>query len=142
MTKAIAFRIMLAAVGLAHLALGLAANLGSQDTLGRIVTQFYGASLDVNPQMHHVLRILGVFMIGIGMMAIWACGNPQRHQAVVLGLIAILVLRVLQRIMLAKEIESAFNISPTRIWVQAGFFLAAAVLLFVLRPTSSGGSGS
>jgi uncharacterized protein DUF4345 len=137
MTKGNAFRVLLALVGLAHLALGLTANLAPPETLARVVSDSYGATLEVTPQMQHVLRILGVFMIGIGMMALWACGNPQRHPTVVLGIVAILLLRVLQRVMLAKEIETAFNISPARLWVQAGFFLIIAVALFLLRPRAN-----
>jgi hypothetical protein len=134
MTKGVAFRIVLTLVGLAHLALGLAANLAPPETLAKLVTGFYGATLDLTPQVHHVVRILGAFMIGIGMMAIWACPNPQRHPAVVLGIIAILLLRVLQRIAFAHEISKAFGVSSSRLWIQAAFFLITAIVLFALRP--------
>jgi hypothetical protein len=139
MTKGIAFRAVLMLVGLAHLILGLAANVAPPETLTKIVAEFYGATLDVTPQVHHVLRILGVFMIGIGMMAIWACANPQRHQAVVFGIIAILILRVLQRIAFAQEISKAFGVSPVRLWVQVAFFLITAIALFALRPKATPG---
>lgn len=142
MTKANAFRLLLALVGLAHLALGLTANLAPPDTIATVVSDSYGATLDVTPQMHHVLRILGVFMIGIGLMALWACGRPQRHPTVVLGIVAILLLRVLQRVMLANEIQSTFHISPARIWIQAGFFLITAVVLFALRPRADTATSS
>ncbi len=134
MNREIALRVLLALVGLAHLALGMMANLAGPATITRLISEFYGANLEVTPQMQHVIRILGVFMIGIGMMAIWACSDPRRHQVVILGIVAILVLRVLQRIMLAQEIGATFNISPARIWTQAAFFLAIAVALFWLRP--------
>jgi hypothetical protein len=136
MRKAIAFRVMLALVGVAHLSWGVAANLGPPETLTKIVTQVYGASLDLTPQVHHVLRILGAFMIGIGLMALWACVNPQRHQAVVFGIIVILILRVVQRIVFAREISKAFDISPTRLWLQVAFFAITALALFALRPKS------
>jgi hypothetical protein len=136
MKKAIAFRVVLTVVGLAHLLLGVAANLGPPEMLTKIVTQFYGASLDLTPQMHHVLRILGAFMVGIGLMALWACANPQRHQAVVFGIIAILIVRVVQRIVFAREISKAFDLSPTRLWLQVAFFALTALALFALRPKS------
>src|SRR3990172_10529565 len=104
MNKNIAFRVLLALVGLAHLVLGLIANLAPPELLAKVVSASYGAVIEVTPQSHHVIRILGVFMIGIGMMALWACRDPQRNQAVVLGIIAILILRVLQRVMLVQEI--------------------------------------
>ena len=134
MNREVALRIVLALVGLAHLALGMIANLAGPDSLVRVVSGFYGATLEMTPALHHVVRILGVFMIGIGMMALWACSDPRRNQVVILGLIAILILRVLQRIMLAQEIASTFNISTTRLYTQAAFFLATAIALFLLRP--------
>jgi hypothetical protein len=133
MTKETALRIMLALVGLAHLVLGLIANLAPPETLVKIVSESYGATLEVTPQAHHVVRILGVFMIGIGVMAGLACRDPQRNQAIIMGIITVLVLRVIQRVVLAQEISSTFHISSSRLWGQAVFFLIVAVALFVLR---------
>ena len=115
MNKETALRLVLALVGLSHLVLGLIANVAPADLLTKIVSGFYGASLQITPQLHHVIRILGVFMIGIGMMAMWACRDPQRNQVVIIGIIAILVLRVLQRLLLTQEITSSFNLSSARI---------------------------
>jgi|SRR5882724_6564818 len=134
MNKEIALRIVLAFVGLAHLVLGLLANLAPPELLVKIVSAFYGANIEVTAQAHHVLRILGAFMIGIGVMALLACRDPRRNQAIIMGIITVLVLRVIQRVVLAREISSTFNISPAHLWAQAAFFLIVAIALFVLRP--------
>jgi hypothetical protein len=133
MNKETALRVLLALVALAHLVLGLIANLASPETLARIVSQSYGATIEVTSQAHHVVRILGVFMIGIGVMAGLACRDPRRNQAIIMGIITILVLRVVQRVVLAQEIISTFHISSSRLWGQAAFFLIIAIALFVLR---------
>ena len=137
MKRETAFRILLALVGLAHLALGLIANLAPPETVAKVVSGFYSATLDVTPPLHHVIRILGVFMIGIGLMALWACRDPQRNQAIILGIITVLVLRVIQRVVFAQEITSAFHISSGRVWLQVEFFLLTAIALFALRPKAA-----
>ena len=137
MMKDAALRIVLLLVGLAHLVLGLIANLASPETVAKVVSQSYGATIEVTAQAHHVLRILGVFMIGIGVMAGLACRDPRRNQAVIMGIITVLILRVVQRVLLAQEIASTFHISPARLWSQAAFFLLIAIILFVLRPKTS-----
>lgn len=134
MKRETAFKLLLALVGVAHLALGLAANFAPPDLLGKVVAEFYGATLDVTPQSHHVVRIVGAFMVGIGAMAFLACCDPQRNQAVILGIIVILAVRVVQRLVFAQELISTFNIPPARLWLQVTFFLLTAVALFVLRP--------
>ncbi|MBZ0088887.1 MAG: hypothetical protein K8H90_00765, partial [Thermoanaerobaculia bacterium] len=53
------------------------------------------------------------------------------------GIAVLLLLRVVQRVLFADEIQSVFGVSPTRIWVQAGLFAALAVALWFLRPPSA-----
>lgn len=137
MNKNTSLRVLLALVGLAHLALGLIANLAPPEMLVKVVTTFYGATIDVTAQSHHVIRIVGAFMIGISVMAFLACRDPQRNQAIIMGIITVLVLRVVQRILFAQEIGSAFNIPASRIWLQIAFFLITAIALFVLRPKAA-----
>lgn len=137
MNKDTAFKIVLALVGLAHLVLGLIANLAPPEMLVKVVSAFYGATVEVTAQSHHVIRIVGAFMLGVAAMAFLACRDPLRNQAVITGIIIVLLLRVLQRIVFAGEISSAFNIPSARIWVQAAFFLITAIALLVLRPKAS-----
>lgn len=134
MNRDTAFKLLLALVGVAHLALGLIANLAPSEMLVKVVAEFYGATIEVTAQSHHVIRIVGAFMIGVGMMAFLACRNPQRNQAVIFGIITVLVLRVIQRVVFAHELSSTFNIPPARVWLQVTFFLLTAIALFVLRP--------
>lgn len=137
MNRDLAFKVLLALVGLAHLALGLLANVAPAGALSSVVSTVYGASIDVSAQSHHVIRIVGAFMIGVAIMAFLAARDPQRNQAIVLGIAAVLLLRVVQRLAFAQEIASAFQVSQGRIWVQAAFFLATALALLILRPRTS-----
>ena len=140
MNRNMALRLVLVLVGLAHLALGLIANLAPPDTLVRVGSGFYGASIELTPQVHHLTRIVGAFMIGVSVMAFLASLNPQRNKAVILGIVVVLLLRVAQRVVLASEITTAFGIASARIWIQAAFFLLTAIALIVLWPRSPGRS--
>ena len=137
MNKKLALQILLLLVGIAHLALGLLANLAPPGMLVNVAAQSYGAAIEVTPQLHHVIRILGAFMLGVGGLALVAGRDPGRHRAIILGIGLILVLRVIQRVAAMHEVTAAFGISSARIWVQAGFFLAIAAALLVLRPKSA-----
>ncbi|HUG09418.1 MAG TPA: hypothetical protein VMM36_00305 [Opitutaceae bacterium] len=134
MNKKLVLQVLLVFVGVSHLALGLLANLASSDTLTSASSLVYGAAVEVSPQLHHLIRMLGAFMLGVGALAFVASRDPQRHGAIVRGIAGILVLRVIQRVVAGDEIMSAFGISPARLWVQAVFFLALALaLLFLVR---------
>jgi len=137
MNRNTAFRVLLALVGITHLVLGLIANLAQPEMLVKVVSAFYGATVEVTAQSHHVIRIVGAFMIGIAAMAFLACRDPLRNQAVTTGIIIVLLLRVLQRIVFAGEISSAFNLPSARIWLQIAFFLITAIALLVLRPKAA-----
>jgi hypothetical protein len=134
MNRDTALKLLLALVGLAHLVLGLIANVAPPDLLVKVASVFYGATVEVTGQSHHVIRIVGAFMIGVAVMAFLACRDPQHNQAIVLGIITVLVLRVIQRIVFAQEITGAFQVPAARVWLQVAFFLLTAIALFVLRP--------
>jgi hypothetical protein len=136
MKRDTAFKLLLALVGISHLVLGLVANLAPPEMLANVVAEFYGANIEVTTQSHHVIRIVGAFMIGVAVMAFLVCRDPQRNQAVIFGIITILVLRVIQRVVFAPELSGVFDIPPVRIWLQVLFFLLTAIALFVLRPKS------
>lgn len=137
MNKDMAFKVLLALVGVAHLVLGLIANLAPPETLVSVVSNFYGATVEVAAQSHHLIRMIGAFMIGISVMAFLACRDPQRNQAIVTGIITVLVLRALQRIVFAQELTSGFHIPAGRVWLQVAFFLLIACALLVLRPKAA-----
>ena len=134
MNRDTALKVLLALVGLAHLMLGLIANVAPPETLVKVASVFYGATVEVTSQSHHVIRIVGAFMIGVAVMAFLACRDPQHNQAIILGIITVLVLRVIQRIVFAQEITGAFQVPTARVWLQVAFFLLTAIALFVLRP--------
>jgi len=123
---------LLAFVCLSHLFFGLIAFIGPAGPVRAVAARLYDADLQLTPQLQHVVRILGAFMIAIGVLAGLAALYPQRSGPVVIGVAVLLVLRVLQRAIFAGEVRDAFGVSTAHLWVQSLFFLALAAALGAL----------
>lgn len=134
MSRRTALRALLAVVFLAHLVLGLIGFVSLPGPLTATVESAYGASVDLTPQLQHVVRVLGAFMLAVAFLAAAAWRDPERNRAVVLGVVVLLVLRATQRLVFADDVHEAFGLSYARLWSQAIFFYALAAALFVLRP--------
>ena len=142
MNKLSALRIILAIICVAHLVLGMCALVAPADALAKVAAASYGASLDITPQMHHVIRILGAFMVAVGVMAGMAAYQPGKHRGIIVGIVLLLVIRVAQRLIFHDEIQTHFGLSNARIWSQAIFFLATAAALLLLRPKADAGAAT
>lgn len=134
MNKLGLLKIVLAVVCLAHLALGALGFVAGANAVTEGVAATYGATLTLTPQLQHVLRILGAFMLAIGVLSAYAWRDPVKHRAIINGIIVLLLLRVAQRLLFAQEVHEAFALSYGRLWGQTAFFGALAALLFFLRP--------
>ena len=132
-------RIVLGIICFFHLLLGVLAFAGLPGQVGSTVAAAYGASIstvDVNPQLQHVIRMLGAYMIAIGVLAALSVLDPFKNRIAIDVLILLFLERVVQRILFATEIRNAFNMTPGRLWFQTGFFLIFPIVLFILRPRS------
>lgn len=135
----VALKVLLAYVCLSHLILGGLGLFFPPDPIAsRIIKAIYGATVVLTPQLIHVIRILGAFMIAIGFLAGLAFMNPSRNRSIIWGIILVLILRVSQRFIFAAEIQEAFGVTTGRLVGQSVFFLAIALGLFLLLPKESG----
>jgi hypothetical protein len=124
------FLLWLASVS--HFVLGLC-GVTSPQLAVKAAKLFYGAQLDATPVAAHILRILGAYMLAVGILAAVAALNPARYRPLIVVLASLLALRVLQRLVYAEEIQATFQISGSRIWIQSVYFgLYAAALLYLL----------
>ena len=128
-------KILLAMAALFHLTLGAVAMLVPPSDLGdRVIDLTYGASFTIEPVTHHIIRILGAFMFFVGIMATFAFRDPAGHRSFIYALMTLFVIRVLQRIIFADEIQDNFNISTVRLVTQSIFFAALAAAYYLVRP--------
>ncbi|TVR56186.1 MAG: hypothetical protein EA421_04205 [Gemmatimonadales bacterium] len=117
-------------VALSHVTIGLGimVSTGFQEIMG----DMYGASVTWTPELHYLLKPLGVFMLGLGVLGVVAARDPLRHRAVIFTFVAVLLLRVAQRVVHREEIRGAFELETSRMAVNGTFFAVLAVALVVL----------
>jgi hypothetical protein len=123
-----------------HVIVGLGLNLSSG--FPQIMAGYYGATVAWTPELLYILKPVGAFMIAIGIMAAAAARDPVGHRSIVYGLVALFVIRGLQRIAFAEEIASAVAIDSTRNIINAVIFLLLGGVLFFLYNAASKGAGS
>lgn len=128
-------RILLAGAAATHLVIGLAAIfVPPGDATASVLAASYGASFDMTPVTHHIIRVLGAFMLFTGAMALLAFRDPWKYRVIIYALAFLFVVRVLQRFIFAGEIQENFHISTARLVGQSLFFLALAAIYLFLRP--------
>ena len=82
----------------------------------------------IEPPLRFAGRMLGAYMIFFGLAVGLAAWNPQKNRAVLTLVSLFLVIRILQRLVYATQLESAFGISPGK----NGTYIAVMALLTVL----------
>jgi len=123
-----------------HVIVGLGLNLSSG--FPQIMAGYYGATVNWTPELLYILKPVGAFMIAIGIMAAAAARDPVGHRSIVYGLVALFIIRGLQRIAFAEEIAGAVAIDSTRNIINAIIFLLLGGALFLLYGAASKGTSS
>lgn len=131
--KNVIFRLVLASVALAHMIIGIVACIPGV-SVENLAKMFYKASVSFNPQLQHIAQMFGAYMLAVGILTIFALLNPVKNKAITNGIIILLVFRVLQRLVFAKQAWEIFQIPSGWYWAQTIFFFAIATALFLLRP--------
>ncbi len=116
-----------------HVGMGLAGVL-SPALAEKVAHGFYGATVEFTPTVVHLVRIIGAYMIAMGVLGGVAATDPERNRAVIVAVAVLLAIRVAQRLIHAEEIHATFAISQARIWGQAAYFAAIAGALLYLMP--------
>lgn len=137
MNKNLALRIVLVVVCLAHLILGIIGYTAPVGLLTQAIKTFYNASITITPELQHAARIVGAFMIAVGVMTGFALWKPQQNRYIINGVIVLLLLRVSQRAIFAGEIHEVFEVPYWHLWGQSAFYFVLAAALFFLRPKES-----
>lgn len=117
-------------VALSHLAVGVVimASPGFQ----QLMAEVYGAEVTWTPELVYLLRPMGVFMVGLGLVGVVAALDPVRYRAVVFAFVVVLLLRVGQRVVHRDEIAQAFDLSAGRQMLNGSFFFLIALALLAL----------
>jgi len=117
-------------VALSHVGVGLGIMFapGFQEFMAGI----YGADVTWSPELVYLLRPMGVFMLGLGLLGIAAALDPLRYRVVIFAFVIVLLLRVGQRVIHRDEIAMAFDLPVGRQLLNGSFFFLIALALLVL----------
>jgi hypothetical protein len=135
----IALKGLLWFVALSHVALGLGIMLAPG--FQRFMGEMYGANVTWTLELQYLLRPMGVFMLGLGVIGIAAALDPLRYRVVIHGFVLVLLLRVAQRVVHREEIAAAFDLGIGRQMVNGAFFFLIALALLALTSVVGRGAG-
>jgi hypothetical protein len=123
-------KLLLWIVAAMHLVVGAGFNLAPG--FPRYMADVYGAEVHWTSEFSYILRPLGAFMVTLGLLAIAAAMEPQRHRVIIYGFVFLFLSRALQRIVWAHDVQTAFGISAERNVANMVFFTFIALSLLVL----------
>ncbi|NQU18365.1 MAG: hypothetical protein HQ564_09920 [Candidatus Saganbacteria bacterium] len=126
-------KVLLLVFGLSQVVIGALAFFAGPYTES-VIKVLYGATVNITPQLTHVIRMFGVYIFIIGLLALFAAKDPAQNQVIIYSVIGLLGLRVIQRLVFAQQIQASFGIPVSRNLINAALFLAFGVLLFIFRP--------
>lgn len=115
-----------------HVVTGLTANL-SDAGVRFAADKLAGVQLRDNPELFHIARPFGVYVICFGVLMGLAAWNPVKNRAIITVGVLLFLARALQRIIFAQQFQATFNVSAGRNAVTITAVCLFAVALAVLR---------
>jgi hypothetical protein len=120
-----------------NVALGIIAFSSNVPLILKIADMVYGIKLTgLESHTVYAVRMLGCFILAIGVMSGFAAKDPVKNKAVVYGNIVWLIMRDVQRIIEIKPHHDAFGTPYPVIWIGIIFVFLVAATLFLLLPKS------
>lgn len=126
-------RIVLGIFTLINLVMGIAA-FGPQDILVKFITLFYGANIQLTPQLTHVIRMFGAMNLAMTFLGLMGIKDPVKNKVAIDVAIVLLVIRGCEMLVYIKDIVNYFSIPQARILQNAASFFIMVILLVVFRP--------
>jgi len=115
--------------------LGVVAFSSNEALILKTASLVYGIKLSaLEPHTLYTVRMLGCFVLAIGVMSGFAAKDPIKNKAVIYGNIVWLVMRSIQRVIELKPAHDAFGTSYPMLWLGTIFVFSVAVVLYVLMP--------
>jgi hypothetical protein len=134
-TRLSALKVVLAVAALYHVILGVAANVIPPGPLAdTIIAMSFGAAFEINAITQHIIRLLGAFMIFVGIAVFFAFREPYRYRGIIYCLMTLFGIRIFQRAVFSGDLTQNFAIAPDRIVMQVVFFVILIGILLYLIP--------
>jgi hypothetical protein len=99
-----------------------------------IVKSVFGMTVLVSDQLHYVAKLMGIYMIVFGVFAGIAARDPARHRDVIDVGMLLYALRLINRLVFASQVRTAFEVPPVWMWIEVALLLFFGGALWLLRP--------
>ncbi len=126
-------RITLFIFTLINLVMGILA-FASQDIVARFIALFYGATVQLTPQLTHVIRMFGAMNLSMAFLGAMGIKDPVKNIVVIDVAIALLVIRGCEMLVYIKDLTQYFGLSQMRVLQNTASFFIMVILLIVFRP--------
>jgi hypothetical protein len=116
-------------VALCHVALGGLGLAGSPELIAGLVRVFYGASLEIDLTLFYVAKLLSVYFLVFGALALAITVRPQKYLNLVPIVVGFFVLRLAELVWFRQVIGERFLVADNRLMEKIVSFAVIAGLL-------------
>lgn len=133
MKKETVLKIVLIAISAYNLLLGGLVFV-SGNTASLIAKVLFDMNLNPAPQLLYFAKLLGIYALFFGVAMLVAAWKPVKYKILIDLAIALYVVRIINRVIFADLVQSAFNVSSTMMWVEVLLLTLFGGLLLLFRP--------
>lgn len=127
-----ALKIVLWVIAVYHLVFGAVLLTGfNVENLARSVL---GAQMEINDQVDYMLKPLGIYTMVFGGLALLTALNPLRHRPMLIGIMALYVLRLLNHLMQMDTLREVFKVPDSTSYRSIGILAVITILLAIFWP--------
>lgn len=127
----LALQAVLALLAAYHLIMGSLAVVAPRTAAG-FARSLYGTVVAEDPRLRYAIRMLGLYALALGSLLALAAWRPGEHREVIVVAAALQTARALCRVVLHRELVSAFGVPPLRNAIAIAVLVAEAAVLYVV----------
>jgi hypothetical protein len=106
-------KILAGFMGVYHLLMGLMGII-SGEMAARVAQTMWGAHVTVDPQFSYLAKFLAAYVIAFGLMMLFIAKDPVRYGPLVYVAASLGLIRILERLIFAGQLQAAFSIGMDR----------------------------
>lgn len=126
-------KIILFIIGIYHIGLGIITFIPGEPA-AFLAKNFFGMTFIVNTQILYIAKLLGIYAVAFGIMILVVMKDPRKYQILLNIAILVYTLRIINRIIFASEIQSAFQVSMLSMIIEIILLLFFGSAIFYLKP--------
>lgn len=107
--------------------------IASGDLSLKFVSLAFGWTIEGTPTLGIAGEVLGCYLVAFALMLVVVTRDPEKHRALITVALALIVMRLAQRVYFSEKVMEVFQVPQARYWGSCGFVLLLAILLGLFR---------